>query len=798
MNTDSRGSASRVRRAFLGIGVVVALAAYALPLYAPPPGMAPVPPAPDASLIERLFPGVPGWWVVVRLLCLFFAAVLAATFSGSAFPPVQALAPEGRVADVPVRVLWLALAVAALQVIVGFGVAAFGRHMQLAYIAWFAAPSVIVLVASRYRRAPRQRSSSSARVAVAAIVALWLLLNLWLSWRSPQLAHAVDAWGSLRQLRAAGAPASNLLLPGVRPGLSPVYSIFQGSVSASLTGLSIGWIQGVHLGWLAVSAAMLALLAGRVLTPVAAPLTAAAFLFSPYVLTMPLTAVPLFLGPLAVVVSLRLLLAVHGRRSVAAFLALAGCAAVAIWIPPIALVVAVTGALALGSALRSPRLPTVAIVAAACTVAAGVLPGAETFARLPGIARAYARGNAVWVGDEMSAFGQVSPLRSEYMVEVGAPGRLDIPVAAVLAPFAVPRTGMRLVGDTLFDPLTACLAAIGIALCLGALRTSVAARVTLLLLATAIVPAFTSTADRVSFIRLLALPAPMALLAAIGFTALQRRFAAANAASLAALATLVIAGSGLFLFVTVTPRLIAAPWGGIVVQALEGNVPHGGALALDHRDPNGFPAWYLNAVLSEIPSRPVAVRPYTGPLVLQATPEDAAPAAELMLWSPGVEEDEGVSAAVCAQWPDAALYTLVDAAGISRVYAARPQGRGWIPRLPEAQWSVAACGTVLPTEATWAAEVIDQARRASAGGRRAEALSVLRAAARRNYCQTDLFLTLAQTLLDGAPNEAEVAEAVDWARRATQADRSQDPRSLALLKAAQAASQQYEEQRQTK
>src|SRR5262245_57509355 len=82
-------------RFWMAIAVVL-FAAYAVPIFVPPAAAPAVPMAPDASLAERLFPGVPGWWVLARLLCLVAGAALIMwlrpSLSRSVPPPATSIA----------------------------------------------------------------------------------------------------------------------------------------------------------------------------------------------------------------------------------------------------------------------------------------------------------------------------------------------------------------------------------------------------------------------------------------------------------------------------------------------------------------------------------------------------------------------------------------------------------------------------------------------------------------------------------------------------------------------------------
>ena len=85
---------------------------------------------------------------------------------------------------------------------------------------------------------------------------------------------------------------------------------------------------------------------------------------------------------------------------------------------------------------------------------------------------------------------------------------------------------------------------------------------------------------------------------------------------------------------------------------------------------------YDDEIRTQVPRRPVAV-------VHQDELRDhAAPADRLYFWSPAVERSAGMTARLCARWPQAALYTVVDRAGLSSLHAASPAGSGWVPACP--------------------------------------------------------------------------------------------------------------------
>ena len=69
------------------------------------------------------------------------------------------------------------------------------------------------------------------------------------------------------------------------------------------------------------------------------------------------------------------------------------------------------------------------------------------------------------------------------------------------------------------------------------------------------------------------------------------------------------------------------------------------------------------------------------------------PLAEVLLYTPALDADRGVDTEVCRRWPGAALYTLLDRTGRTRLLAARPAGPGWEPPWEGGRWSVHRCGS---------------------------------------------------------------------------------------------------------
>jgi tetratricopeptide (TPR) repeat protein len=74
-----------------------------------------------------------------------------------------------------------------------------------------------------------------------------------------------------------------------------------------------------------------------------------------------------------------------------------------------------------------------------------------------------------------------------------------------------------------------------------------------------------------------------------------------------------------------------------------------------------------------------------------------------------------------------------------------------------------------------------------AQGRQADARDLLRAAARQNFAQADLFAAAAQAILSCTPDRQQADEAVHWARRAAQVTRFHDAGAVSQLAATYAA-----------
>jgi hypothetical protein len=383
--------------------------------------------------------------------------------------------------------------------------------------------------------------------------------------------------------------------------------------------------------------------------------------------------------------------------------------------------------------LKRPRPPVVVLVIPMLSFIAAVLPGLPDVETLRVAVSRYVELHAQWTGLEELLLGQ-RPVGDAVAVwglwHSGRAGPLDVPLGALLSPFAIPRTPLRLWGDVLLDPFGAALVAVGIAVCVRSARRANGARVLLLVLVLALLPGMlTSAYDRASPTRNVALCVVAAVLACVGFERLRATvLPRVRPAVAAGVAAVLVALAGTLVFDVVNPGILATSWLSLALTAVQRTPPPGGAVLLQHGtyrfqwdDPRIGEAarvfrrlqpavdsarenpdaatgnrsrleWlHVERIATYLPRQPIAVRSFDGPESLLAAGSTHDAPAEVIIWSPGLEADAQVTRTVCERWSGAALYTLIDRAGQSRAFAARPAGPGWKPALPASQWSVASC-----------------------------------------------------------------------------------------------------------
>lgn len=664
---------------------------YALPLFFPPAAAdcgSVVPP--DAPLLARLFPDVSGWWVAMRLGCLLGASIIVALVGRRAVPERLPVEPGAEAPPPSPGLVWIALALAAAQPVAGFWASHLGRTAQLLYVAGLAAPALILLCGRRRVGVPVADPYLLRSLALVAVA--WLLLRAPVAWHSPRTADAVDTLGAFTYLELAAPTSFNLLTDRPLKGVSALFFVLQGAgvLGTPDIPLTLPALQVLNLAWMALIAIGVGVLAARLVTPAAAPIAAAFFLFSPFALLAPVGPIALFHAALVTTGLLLLLLAIHSRRSppaVAAFGALAGLGASHPLTLPITLVLC---AAALWSAWQRPRLSPLLALVAALSFGAAVVPGRPTLDEIRSMQSSYSFGRKAWRPLEYILLGQRSPLERPQFLNAGTSGPIDIPLATLLTPFAIPRTPVRLWGDALYDPVGTGLAAAGIAAGLLALRRSALARGLLALLAVGLLPAFVSSTDRPSLTRTSVTHTVLPLFASLGFEVVRRGFAIAwRPRALAMGIAAAIAAAGMVLFDVVNPRILPASAIGVVLEAL-GPSRAIDAVILDHSETEFGFLQIGNAAL-RVPARPIPAVAYAGAADLGTAIADDR-SRRVVFWTPGLEQQHRVSADICARWPAARVYTLRDRTGCSHALAAVVSDAEWDPALPAHRWSVRRCG----------------------------------------------------------------------------------------------------------
>lgn len=710
------------------LAVVALLLVYALPLFVPPPATPVLRVPPDAPLLTRLFPDVPAWWVVGRLLALLAAAALA----GWAAPaPVFRL---GATSDDAVPVQWKRdwIAWAALLASIAHALALPLRPLlspvgQTAFVLWFIVPPALLAAGVRARARSAGNQDGRARGAAAlavGVIGVWIIVRIVVSWHSPRAADLIDMWrifGGFTQLAMTNGNFLTQPMDPELPGLSAILLFFHGlpilQMNAAIPSLT--WMQATNALWLAACAATIAALAAAIVSPSTAVIAAAAFLFSPFALAFQLSPMPSVELMVPALVGV-LLVRFYRTGSAAALTALAVVVGISAGMPPL---VGITGLGALLAAWRvgtGPPVPRSVLATALLSLVTALVTSIPAPATMLTMYARYAATEVPLAVAEPAVHGQLAPTIEDWLggpvpddvplAELsrrGIPvtrGWLLVPLGAVLAPFAIPRWSLRLWGDAMLEPLSAGLAALALAVCLRYARRDRVSLVVVLFLAAAIVPAFVSSYDRASLLRLLGAPVPLAVLAAAGFMLIAsalpdgaaRQWAAAGTAA-------VIAMSGTVLFDVVNPRILAASSLGILTRAVQENDLGRVALLTSYgRDPRpevsaGKRYWdldwlrknhpYIADVVRAVPSQPILMTE-----VEHVTPgEFETNERNVVFWNPALEQSAGVRDQLCARWPDATLYTMTDASGLSRLHAAQLGGQPWAPALPADRWISQPC-----------------------------------------------------------------------------------------------------------
>jgi len=654
--------------------IAVALAgAYALPLYFPP---ATSPTELDGALLARLFPGVPGTWIGLRLLALA-AAVVAFTISlgdANRYRPAESDRSHAR-APLRPRLLGGALFAALGLFCMALGAASLGRPLQLLFAILLPVPAVLTHFA--YRTTLRPRPTRGALAGLVLVVA-WALARAVSAHGDARAATPVDTWANFGSFVAAVHADTNLLTERFEPGTSEFVHLLIGAPLLDLAGTDPGsaWLRTLAIAWICLTALAVRALAARMTGEPASLVATAAVLFAPATLWLPLTPAPLA-PTTAIGIGLFLFFFLwHQRGSAAGLVALATLGGISLAFGHTTVPGALLGLATAISLVRRWRIVPVTVLATAivCVAAAAlpVLPDAEGLARM--------RSNYIdrflpWGLVEPALLGQVTPRVLQNVSATARPA--EIAAAALLAPVATPRTALRLWGDVFIEPVSA----VGAIIALGALiagRAHAHRRYLLAFLAIAIAPTLTSSYDRPSLIRGICIPAALALLTAAGFglvAGTRGRYAWRAALAL----SLAIAASGTLLFDWTNPRILAQSSVAVAIEACA-DAPERCTL-LDYDQTIDLSWLHVGRMAAEVPRVPIETVRVSD---IESRRADNF-RSRVILWSPALEHDERISERLCARWPDSSFVLLDDGTRLSQAWAAF-QDSSWQPALPAARW----------------------------------------------------------------------------------------------------------------
>ncbi len=731
------------------------LAGYALPLYAPPPPAMIPQVLPDTGTWQRLFPGVPAFWVIARLLALLAGSMMVVFGLGSRCiddANGAARSPrEGSSSSQAPRWSGLLLLVAGVLLVAAASQAErFARPGQLAFLlALLATP--LAVGATSMVRFPRLRLPSWS--AAALLSCAWMALRLPLSWGSPRIADGLDYLDGYVCFASASEPTFNVLTEGCWAGYTAITGVLHGQGILGWQGLplSLDLVQTIAALWSAIAAVLLAAEVSRHLGRGAGLVAAAVFLWSPLVMLRTLVPPPFTLTTMTVLVAT---LASRERRvpspaAAAGFGALLGLAS---HVPNLVLLVPLAALVCARPLLRRPADGAVALL----FFAAAAIPGASAHAHLLKTTSSLAAGSGAWAALEGVYSGRVATSLAEGARTAGITDPMDIALGLLLSPFAVARASIRLWGDTLIEPIGAALAGVGLVVSLVNARRSKLARFALVFAAAALLPGVVSSYDRVHPTRV-ELVLVASTLAALGWSLLSARFAPRLANVAALLLSVVVAASGTFLFDVVNPRFLAPSAAGLALRAGRGIdrevVWSEGvlALALDY-------GW----VLRHGPVRgEVSIwRPRT----LERDFSTFMPRA--LFWTPGDQMDEQVGKRLCALKPDLNLFEVVDNTGLVRLFAAFANEERAPTEVKDVRWNRLSCEGPFETDATEATRALAKARDLATAGDIDGAIDTLESCARLTLVQPRLYLPLARLLASRATSHGDIEDrhlAMFWA-----------------------------------
>jgi hypothetical protein len=293
----------------------------------------------------------------LRILCLLAAATIVAAMTYRDLPAALPLRPH-RVPPLRTAV-WIAAALAAGQLIAALWVEQFERRGQLFYLALLLAPAVLLRVS--YGRDARSHDRGLL-LGLGALAAVWAGVRLALAWDSPRSADAVDMFSAFTFLEQTDNAGLNILTSALGPirGVSYLFLVFHGAGLYGPEGIltrTLHLLQIINVVWTGVVAVGLGWIAARAFGRTAAPIAAAVFLCSPYMLIGALVPTPMYHAVLVATGLIVLWMHIHERRSPPAIAAFGTLAGVGCSHPGTLPFTVFISAAALWSATRPPKLP---------------------------------------------------------------------------------------------------------------------------------------------------------------------------------------------------------------------------------------------------------------------------------------------------------------------------------------------------------------------------------------------------------------------------------------------------------
>lgn len=746
---------STVARVATAVAAVALLGYVGLILF-PPPAQPQWLVPPGTPFLQRLFPAVPTSWVLACAACLAIAFVAVAAAALADRRPAVAAEPRPATWTTPSRGSSYAIVAAAGVHVCAIPFASTRvRWFQLLYIAWLALPALLAYGAEREaRRRVSLPADPTHWPAVALVLIVWLVLRGFPAIDSPLMAAITDTNTAYPAAIRAANPTTDLIGTQIMVGFRPALLVLQGPILLGLGPEQVTpfVVQAFEILWMLVAAALAARIVATFGVRGAAPVAAAAFLFSPLAAYYIFLLGPVFIGPLVPAVVIWLAVKAFRDKSGAALVACGAAAGLGTTHPSIAPAGLFAFAI-LVVQLRRSRPPAVYALAAALSFLAIALPGLPNPADIAKVAGDYSESTAVWTGLEGVLLGFVPGHKVEFVRDIGVGGPLDIVVGALVSPWLAPRTAIRLNGDVIFDPVSASLFTIGLAAAIFSCRRRAIGWGLIALQVLVVVPAFLSDYDRPSLSRAMALPLSFSLLAGFGFAWLGERISKPRV--VAAAITLAIIAAGTVVFDIVNDRILPRSSISLVAAEVDGDRDCPDAVMLrpataDKQDRQ----WFAENVLRCSVATVSVDHEAWWSEALRHT---------VVFWSPDIETTHAASAALCAARPDLAIWSITDRSGLGRLYAASPASASWRPRLAASRED---CPAGIETLVTLASTALADARVDVARGDTGTAIERLRKAALRTFVQTRLYVELAR-LLEGAEQRDEAAY---WGLRAAASD----------------------------